>query len=342
MRILIAALLLSPILWWGGADAATIEEVRAAAAAAEAANPRDVAPWTHSLYFLSYAVIATAALIVMASAFYSRYRREGVPINYSLLMLVGGVALAMWTGVGLTELFYNVNTFTSGLAAFFLGTTISTFLAWLINKVVKRIEEEKARIQELATHDALTGLWNFRMFHELLSAETARAVRFDQPLTLMIVDVDNMTAINAAHGVKSGDMVIRQLGERLTTLVRVTDQVCRYGGDQLALILPQTDAIGARQFARRLAALVIDNPFDLGNGQLHPAQLSVGSVGTADGVGEDHLLVSTAMQVLSIAIEQGGDRVGFHSADREEGPVMVRLSDPEGLAALLEPEGAAA
>ncbi|MBI4829772.1 MAG: hypothetical protein HY804_13385 [Nitrospinae bacterium] len=79
----------------------------------------------HSFYFVFYAVIATFVAAMMAHGYYIRYKREGVPANYTLIALVAGVALAMWTGASVMEHVYEPTATTAGLARFFLGVWLS-------------------------------------------------------------------------------------------------------------------------------------------------------------------------------------------------------------------------
>lgn len=92
----------------------------------------------HSFYFVFYAVIATFAAAVMAHGYYIRYKREGVPANYTLVALVAGVALAMWTGASVMEHVYEPSATTAGLVRFFLGVWLSVGVAAPVYAFTKR------------------------------------------------------------------------------------------------------------------------------------------------------------------------------------------------------------
>jgi diguanylate cyclase (GGDEF)-like protein len=104
----------------------------------------------------------------------------------------------------------------------------------------------------LADLDALTGLHNRRYFHDTLSRECARASRYDRELALLLFDVDDFKAINDRIGHLAADAVLAQLAERVRSVVRTSDVACRVGGDEFAVILPESGLVEAEQLYRRL------------------------------------------------------------------------------------------
>jgi len=92
----------------------------------------------HSFYFISYALILTFSGIVMASAYYSLNKREGAPINYKLLAVVFGAALAMWTAAAVTEYAYNPSRITAGFSILFLTTWIGVGVNWQLSEYMKK------------------------------------------------------------------------------------------------------------------------------------------------------------------------------------------------------------
>jgi diguanylate cyclase (GGDEF)-like protein len=110
------------------------------------------------------------------------------------------------------------------------------------------------RLRTQATVDPLTGCKNRRGFDELLSVEIARAGRHARPLALVFIDIDRFKAINDELGHDAGDHALRRLGQLLRTRFRASDSACRYGGEEFALILPETskaDAAGLAEWLRR-------------------------------------------------------------------------------------------
>ena len=112
------------------------------------------------------------------------------------------------------------------------------------------------QLEVLSTIDALTGLNNRRAFEHSLAQELALVDRRSTPLSLVIVDVDHFKTINDTHGHAAGDTVLQTIAERLTQCARAIDVVARIGGEEFAVILPNTDAASARGVAERMRAAV--------------------------------------------------------------------------------------
>jgi diguanylate cyclase (GGDEF)-like protein len=114
--------------------------------------------------------------------------------------------------------------------------------------------------RKLADLDALTGLHNRRYFHETLSREVARAHRYDRTLALIVFDLDDFKAINDEIGHLAGDGVLAEAAERVREVVRSADIACRVGGDEFAVILPESALRDADQLYTRLEAAVSSRP----------------------------------------------------------------------------------
>jgi diguanylate cyclase (GGDEF)-like protein len=106
--------------------------------------------------------------------------------------------------------------------------------------------------RKLAETDALTGLYNQRYFHETLRREVMRAQRYERSLSLIVFDVDDFKGINDRIGHLAGDRVLAQAADRLREAVRTVDVPCRIGGDEFAVILPESTALDADQLYRRV------------------------------------------------------------------------------------------
>jgi len=111
-------------------------------------------------------------------------------------------------------------------------------------------------LEQLATRDGLTGLANRRCFDDTLHAEWARALRQQQPLSLLMVDVDNFKAYNDAHGHLGGDECLKRVARAVASEMRANDLVARYGGEEFAVILPNQSLKGAAIVAERIRARV--------------------------------------------------------------------------------------
>jgi diguanylate cyclase (GGDEF)-like protein len=131
--------------------------------------------------------------------------------------------------------------------------------------------------QRAATTDTLTGLKNRAAFEERFPREVERSNRYAMPLSLMMIDIDNFKAVNDSHGHPMGDRLLRTLAQVMLRSIRKADEAFRYGGDELALILPSTDLQGAERAAQRLQHAMSSCPF---MSELHPVQCSL-SIGAA-------------------------------------------------------------
>ena len=126
--------------------------------------------------------------------------------------------------------------------------------------------------RQLADLDALTSLHNRRYFHETLAREVARAHRYGRSLALIVFDLDDFKAINDRIGHLAGDSVLAEAAERIRDVVRSADIACRVGGDEFAVILPESAASDADQLYKRLQAAVSSRPI----GQAGRLKLSAG------------------------------------------------------------------
>lgn len=109
---------------------------------------------------------------------------------------------------------------------------------------------------ERADRDALTGLYNHRFFHEALEKEVTRTLRYGRSLTLVLFDLDDFKSVNDRVGHLRGDALLGELGERLAKIVRGADVACRVGGDEFAVLLPESHLQDGEQLARRFEEVV--------------------------------------------------------------------------------------
>ncbi len=107
---------------------------------------------------------------------------------------------------------------------------------------------------EQATRDGLTGLYNRRYFDETLADHLESARRYGRDLALVLFDLDHFKQVNDAQGHPAGDALLRRFAELLRTSARGADIVCRTGGDEFAVLLPETGRDGAARFAQRILA----------------------------------------------------------------------------------------
>ena len=117
-----------------------------------------------------------------------------------------------------------------------------------------------AEARRLADLDSLTGLANRRSFHESLTRECARATRYSRKLSLIVFDLDDFKSVNDQHGHLAGDAVLAEVALRVKAAVRATDIPCRVGGDEFAVILPESGSDDALLLSERIAKSVATKP----------------------------------------------------------------------------------
>ena len=175
------------------------------------------------------------------------------------------------------------------------------------------LAEKEALVQklnELANHDGLTGLYNHRMFYVLIEDELARAQRFNRPVSLLMLDIDHFKGVNDMHGHQAGDASLKALGDLLSREARTNDRVCRYGGEEIAVILPESDFEAATNMAERMRAAVEAQPFAIGPGAPVGITVSIGVATWPAQADSVQALVAAADAAMYAAKQGGRNRVG--------------------------------
>jgi diguanylate cyclase (GGDEF)-like protein len=167
-----------------------------------------------------------------------------------------------------------------------------------------------ATSKKLVYRDGLTRLYNHRYFQESLGNELARAARYHSSVSLILFDIDFFKKINDTYGYPAGDLVLINIARTINNSVRFSDIVARYGGNEFAIILPETNAAGIKVFAARLRCC-IEGIATLVEGQLIYVTVSVGAT-TFDmeqlGVTKN-ILIETADRGLYLSKKNGRNQV---------------------------------
>ncbi|MDA0700140.1 MAG: GGDEF domain-containing protein [bacterium] len=183
----------------------------------------------------------------------------------------------------------------------------------------QRLAAWRATAQEmrhLALTDALTGLANRRWAEEQLELEMARADRYGRGFSVVMVDIDWFKALNDAHGHPAGDDVLVDLGRSLRAMVRSTDQVARWGGEEFLILAPETPIPAAVELAEAIRSRVAAEA--LGSG--HAVTISLGVAGFRNGDSRS-MLIDRADVALYRAKRGGRNRVAIEA---EVGAVTAR------------------
>lgn len=138
-----------------------------------------------------------------------------------------------------------------------------TFLEREVDPQVERLSKLLEEAQKSSITDPLTGLWNRKQFDEFLRIEIPRAERYGQPICLIVLDIDHFKLVNDEQGHAVGDRVLQQLSHLMSQQVRLVDSLFRWGGEEFAILLPNTAISATRFIAERLRQAVSQFRFDL-------------------------------------------------------------------------------
>lgn len=240
----------------------------------------------------------------------------------SVIAIVGAIVM-----LSTSTLFSSLSTILFGIAYLFISyylmelynlwipvvmPVISIMAAFALSFLAKYLL--KARDFEyqykLATIDGLTELYNHRYFQDTLRKQIDIARRYNQAFSLIIIDIDFFKKFNDTYGHQAGDAVLRQVAKILKNNSRATDYVCRYGGEEMTIILPNTSAEDALFNANRICKAVADTPFHLTPVDKVNVTISLGVSTFPDNAQTPQDLIEWADKGLYYAKEHGRNQVG--------------------------------
>jgi diguanylate cyclase (GGDEF)-like protein len=161
----------------------------------------------------------------------------------------------------------------------------------------------------LASTDGLTGLWNHRRMKEILREEVRRSSRYHHPISILMMDVDSFKSFNDTYGHPQGDQLLKNVADVLTSVVRTTDFVGRYGGEEFIIVLPETAQHDACKLAERVRKAVETNAVVMIADQPVSRTLSIGVATFPEDALNAPDLVQRADEALYKAKRTGKNRV---------------------------------
>lgn len=189
------------------------------------------------------------------------------------------------------------------------GGSLFGFFWWLVGRIGRRLEFDEQKLREMATRDGLTGLFNHRMFYSILERETARARRHNRSVSLLMLDIDHFKRVNDTYGHRAGDRILEGLGAVISRQARVIDSVCRYGGEEITVILPEAVEEDAAIAAERLRVGIEQHGFDIKSDRQVTLTVSIGVATFPAHATSTEELVTAADRALYAAKEGGRNRV---------------------------------
>lgn len=177
-------------------------------------------------------------------------------------------------------------------------------------KTGKRIIDLQKQLQEQASRDSLTELWNRKRMFRILDKEINRANRDNLPVAIIMIDIDKFKSINDSHGHQVGDLVLKEVTHVLKKSVRNYDEICRYGGDELLIILPNCNVAKTESIAERLRQNMNKHRIDSDTVSLN-VTLSFGGASTESYSSDitSEALIMAADKALLEAKNKGRNRV---------------------------------
>ncbi len=180
------------------------------------------------------------------------------------------------------------------------------------NRIVElhdKFIQVQTQLQQRATHDFLTGLWNRVGILDILYKELSRVQRDNTSIAVMIGDLDHFKAVNDTYGHKAGDIVLKEVARRMTTALRPYDGFGRYGGEEFLVVVPRCDITFAEEVAQRIRKAVCKGPV-VHDGHEIPITMSIGATSVCGASsGDSDAIIRAADVALYAAKENGRNRV---------------------------------
>lgn len=185
-----------------------------------------------------------------------------------------------------------------------------------ISTDITQIKHYQKELERLSQYDELTGLCNRRHFMGLARHELGRSQRYGGMLSLLMVDIDHFKQVNDSHGHRTGDMVLAAVSEQIRKALREADIAGRLGGEEFAIMLPETNLGGAILVAERLRQQVATQAIDIDDGQTVQCTLSIGVACLDNAMTDLEKLLHCADTALYSAKNSGRNKVVSYAPDR--------------------------
>jgi diguanylate cyclase (GGDEF)-like protein len=248
------------------------------------------------------AVLFSACALVI---FRMKHKSFAEWFTQAVFLVTAGISLTRSATAVIQTGILHPTTDLSALQHIYLATFSFSLLALSMGFMLMVNRSLQLKLEYAAVHDSLTGLYRREAFFDSLEKEMARSRRYHQPLSLLMIDLDNFKAINDQYGHSGGDQVIVDFSRKAQQVLRTHDVMGRYGGEEFIVALPNTLQDGAYVIAERIRNLLTEARSD----GLPAYTVSIGIATMQDSQQEAIVLVNKADQALYVAKRGGKNRI---------------------------------
>ncbi len=224
-------------------------------------------------------------------------------VLYSLLCSIAAVIVYLVITVVVME-FFNV---WLGIVLPLIAATLIFIAAYITKYLLKSKDYEHT--YKLAVTDGLTEMYNHRYFQEQMIMNVENVTRYGGNFSLILIDIDFFKKFNDKHGHQSGDAVLRQVAQTIKKNIRTSDIACRYGGEEMSIILTNTNKDDAKIVAKKVWSAVRERKFELADGNWANVTISVGVASMPNNGSNPQELIDYADKCLYVAKQNGRDQV---------------------------------
>ncbi len=187
-------------------------------------------------------------------------------------------------------------------------------VAYITSMLAADIRYAVDKIKQVSDTDDLTGLYNMRAFSSILQRAFKQAVRHGHPLSLVMVDSDNLKAVNDAHGHDAGNRLLQHLVRCVRDELRGSDVMARFGGDEFIMLLPETNRRGAQDMSERIRKSVESSRFDIRGGDIN-VTVSLGISSYPEDGGNLEAILDKADKAMYRAKQRGRNQVVVYNSE---------------------------
>ena len=240
-------------------------------------------------------------------------RMDGIALTRAIHEMGHDIPIIIMTAYASIE--NAVESIKAGAAEFVTKPFKFNHTLFIIQKVLEtrnlqKMAERSEYYKKLSATDDLTSLNNQRYFKHMLANEVKRHSRYNRPMNLLMIDIDNFKRVNDTQGHLVGDQVLKQVSELLKKNVRNCDHLCRYGGEEFSVILPETTENEAFMVGERIVLAINRYPFKTMDGEsVGKLTVTIGLASFPQDAAEPELLLKRADQALYRGKQLGKNRI---------------------------------